>query len=886
MSNEINPLFKKVVGLTEGEVARSREEHGNNILTPPKKTPLWKLYLEKYKDPIIQILLVAVVFSLGLAIMDGGFVETLGIIIAIILATTIGFWFEMDAARKFDVLTALGEESPVKAVRSGKVVEVARKDVVVGDMIIIEVGDKIPADGILIESTDLQVDESSLTGEPVADKHADPDRNDPEATYASNLVLRGTMVMDGRGVYEVSRVGDATEIGKVAINSTEASEVETPLNMQLKRLSRTISNWGIILSVAAFVIFLARDIIVDSHGTWHSANYLDMVRIVLEYFMMAVTLIVMAVPEGMPMAVTLSLALNMRRMLRNNNLVRKLHACETMGAVTVICTDKTGTLTQNLMQVSDLAGYGAPGLMDQAMAFNTTAHLDEDEGTGIGNPTEVALLLWMKGRGTDYRKIRKERDIEFQLPFSTERKFMATVARAGKRRMLFIKGAPEIVMGFCDPDDASLGDARERFASYQRQAMRTLALACRELTDGERGEDLDFGPGLGLTLQAAVAISDPIREDVPDAVRQCLDAGIKVKVITGDTSATAIEISRQIGIWDDATPGDAHITGAEFSTLGEEEALGRVPGIRVMSRARPADKQRFVKLLQRHDEVVAVTGDGTNDAPALNHAHVGLSLGSGTSVAKEASDMTLIDDSFRSIVNAVLWGRSLYRNLQRFLFFQLVVNVAALLLVLGGAVIGTDIPLTVTQILWVNLIMDTFAALALSSLPPSAEVMEDRPRRQSDFIITKGMARGILGIGVSVFAVMFAMLLLFMDADKQIPLHELSVFFTAFVMFQFWNLFNAKSFGSVHSAFSGIQEDRGLLLVLAVILAGQWLIVTFGGSMFRTEPLSPLEWLAIMAATSLVMWAGEIWRLAMRAGKQHHGGDGNQPKLRCEPSRT
>ncbi len=864
MSNEVNSLFKNPRGLTDNEVIRSRSEHGDNILTPPKRTPLWKLYLEKYKDPIIKILLLAVVFSLALSIIEGGFVETLGIIIAIVLATTIGFWFEMDAAKKFNVLTALGEESLVKVLRNGKVVQVARKDIVVGDVVIIEVGDKMPADGTLIESTDLQVDESSLTGELVANKHADPKLNDPEATYPSSKVLRGTMVMDGRGVYQVTEVGDATEIGKVARSSTEVTSVKTPLNIQLEKLSKVISNWGIGISIAAFVIFLGRDIITDPDGIWHSTNYIEMVRVVLEYFMMAVTLIVMAVPEGMPMAVTLSLALNMRRMLKNNNLVRKLHACETMGAVTVICTDKTGTLTQNKMQVSDLVEYKTLGLMREAIALNTTAYLDEEDGKGIGNPTEVALLLWLDSKRTDYKTIRKDYPIELQVPFSTERKFMATVVKVANKRMIFVKGAPEIVAGFCDLDGNTLSEIRKRLAGYQNQAMRTLAFACREMTNDEAAEGIVFDENLHLTFQAVVAINDPIRLDVPDSVKKCLDAGINVKVITGDTSATAIEISRLIGIWDKSTPATAHITGSDFAALSDKEAFERVMEIRVMSRARPTDKQRFVNLLQKHDEVVAVTGDGTNDAPALHHAHVGLSLGSGTSVAKEASDMTLIDDSFGSIVNAVLWGRSLYRNLQRFLFFQLVVNVTALLLVLGGSCIGTEMPLTVTQILWVNLIMDTFAALALSSLPPSEEVMSDKPRKRTDFIITKGMAKGIFGIGITLFIAMFLMLLHCSGLTGEMHVHELSLFFTTFVMFQFWNLFNAKSFGSTHSAFEGFFQDRGLVLVLALILVGQWLIVTFGGMMFRTEPLSLIEWIVIIVATSSVMWAGELWRLVKR----------------------
>lgn len=865
MSNEINPLYSNLRGLTDSEVSKSRQEHGENTLTPPKRTPLWKLYLDKYKDPIIKILLVAAVISLALACINGEFIESVGIILAIVLATTIGFWFEMDAAKKFNVLTALGEESPVKVRRDGKVVEVARKDIVVGDVVIIEVGDEIPADGTLIESTDLQIDESSLTGEPIITKHADPEKNDTEATYASSKVLRSTMVMNGRGTYQVTEVGDATEIGKVSRASTEITAVKTPLNLQLDKLAKLISKFGIGISVAAFIIFLTRDIVLDSEGIWASTDYLRMAETVLQYFMMAVTLIVMAVPEGMPMAVTLSLALNMRRMLKNNNLVRKLHACETMGAVTVICTDKTGSLTQNKMQVADMKQYDADdALFRSAIALNTTAHLDEEGGKGIGNPTEVALLLWLEKNGVDYRALRKDEDIEAQLPFSTERKYMATIGKIGGKRILMVKGAPEIVASFCDITPEARQEIGDRLRGYQNQAMRTLAFAYRVLADGEQADMTAVAAGPKLTFQAVTAISDPIRLDVPDAVKQCVSAGINVKIVTGDTSATAIEIARQIGIWNAETPAEAQITGPDFAALSDDEAYQRVAKLRVMSRARPTDKQRLVNLLQKRGEVVAVTGDGTNDAPALNHAHVGLSLGSGTSVAKEASDMTLLDDSFGSIVNAVMWGRSLYRNIQRFLYFQLIVNVTALLLVLGGSVIGTELPLTVTQILWVNLIMDTFAALALASLPPSREVMKDKPRKQSDFIITRGMAQGIIIIGLLFFCFLFGMLIHCNQSKGALHVHELSIFFTTFVMLQFWNLFNAKSFGSNHSAFHAFTHDNGLLLVLAIILGGQWIIVTFGGKMFRTDPLSLQEWLVIIAATSPVMWIGEIWRCIKR----------------------
>lgn len=840
-------------GLNDQQVEQSRREHGENLLTPPKRTSLLRLYLEKYNDPIIRILLVAAVASLALAFFHKDFIETIGIVLAIILATTIGFYFERDAAKKFDVLTALGEESPVKVRRNGTVTEIPRKDVVVGDVIIIEVGDEIPADGRLIASTDLQIDESSLTGEPIISKHVVTDEtpSDKEATYPSDTVLRSTMVMNGNGVAVVTAVGDSTEIGKVARKATEMTAVKTPLNIQLGKLAKLISKIGTGVSVSAFVIFLTHDIMTNP--LWQGTDYLKMAEVTLNYFMMAVTLIVMAVPEGLPMAVTLALALNMRRMLKSNNLVRKLHACETMGAATVICTDKTGTLTQNRMQVADMVVTAHEELMASAIALNTTANID-NEGKGIGNPTEVALLLRLRDKGTDYAEIRRTAEIKDRLPFSTERKYMATVAQVDGKDWLFVKGAPEIVMGFCNITDDEKARITAQLRAYQNKAMRTLAFACRQ-TDAMNVE--------GLTLQAVAAISDPLRTDVPDAVGECHSAGIQVKIVTGDTSATAVEIARQIGIWKDDTPATDQITGPDFAALSDEEAYRRVESLKVMSRARPTDKQRLVQLLQKHGEVVAVTGDGTNDAPALNHAHVGLSLGSGTSVAKNASDITLIDDSFQSIVKAVMWGRSLYRNIQRFIFFQLIVNVTALLLVLGGSIIGTELPLTVTQILWVNLIMDTFAAMALASLPPSHEVMKDKPRNQNDFIINSKMAYGILTMGVLFFLVMLGMLIYCercCSVSGAISVKALTIFFTAFVMIQWWNLFNAKTLGTNHSAFNELLKDPGLLLTLCIILAGQWLIVTFGGKMFRTEPLSAEEWLCIIAGTSVVLWIGEIIR--------------------------
>ena len=867
----------KRIGLTDEQVKQSREQHGKNVLTPPQRTSLWKLYLDKYRDPIIQILLVAAFVSLILAFIEKNFMETIGIFVAVFLATTVGFYFERDAAKKFNLLTALSEEQPVKVRRNGKVMEIPRHDVVVGDVVLVEVGDEVPADGELIVCNDLQINESALTGEPVAEKSLE---GGGDGAYPRNVILRSTMVMNGRGEFVVTAVGDATEIGKVAKKSTEQTSVETPLHMQLDKLAKMISKVGSVVSVAAFFIFLIHDILTNP--AWGGKDYFYMAEIVLKYFMMAVTLIVMAVPEGLPMAITLSLALNMRRMLKSNNLVRKLHACETMGAVTVICTDKTGTLTQNKMQVSALElKQGDEALLDTAIALNSTAELND--GKPIGNPTESALLLWLDAQGKDYEELRKQVNVLKQLPFSTERKMMATLAEVDGETYLFVKGAPEIVMKKCIIEDRMQRQSAEELDEWQHKAMRTLAFAYKKVEASimrtsrtSTAEVVALLDANDLQLQAIAAIADPIRPDVPAAVQECRHAGIEVKVVTGDTAATALEIGKQIGVFEDEPENigadgsltsldQQMITGEQWETLSDEEAYERAKDIRVMSRARPTDKQRLVAMLQKRGEVVAVTGDGTNDAPALHYAHVGLSLGSGTSVAKEASDMTLLDDSFKSIANAVMWGRSLYRNLQRFLFFQLVVNVAALLLVLGGSVIGTEMPLTVTQILWVNLIMDTFAALALASLPPSHEVMKDKPRKASDFIINKSIGFGILFCGIVFFLVMFALLVYCERRGKGgVDVHELTMFFTTFVMIQFWNLFNAKALMSHHTAFRHFLKDKGMILVLVLVLVGQWIIVTFGGEMFRTTPLSLHEWLLIIGSTSVVLWAGELWRTFKR----------------------
>ena len=835
----------------------SRLEHGENVLTPPRRQSMWRLYLEKYQDPMVRILLVAAVVSLVLSFVKNDYIETIGIIAAVILATTVGFYFERDAARKFDVLTQLGEEQRVKVIRSVtpnssltpnssptgegnykgeesqcQVMEIPRREVVVGDIVIIETGDEVPADGTLFEATDLQVDESSLTGEPLTTKSLNHQK---VSAYPSDLLLRSSMVMNGTGRYVVTAVGDETEIGHVARQATEITGVKTPLNMQLDRLAKFISKVGSAVSIAAFLVFLVHDVLTQP--LWHTDDYVGMAEVVLKYFMMAVTLIVMAVPEGLPMAVTLALALNMRRMLKSNNLVRKLQASETMGAVTCICTDKTGTLTENRMTVVDVRRMKDDRRCDLAIALNTTATHD------VGNPTEQALLRWLQEQGVDYQQLRNEHSLTSRLPFSTERKYMSTTVGD----TVYIKGAPEVVMDMCDLTTDEREKIQKQLLEWQQHAMRTLAIAQDK------------------TLLAIVAISDPLRKEVPAAIRQCERAGIDVKIVTGDTAQTAMEIARQTGVLTEQLGNNGIITGAEFAALSDEEALKVIRELKVMSRARPTDKQRLVSLLQQQGEVVAVTGDGTNDAPALNRAHVGLSLGSGTSVAKEASDITLIDDSFRSIVHAVMWGRSLYKNLQRFIFFQLVVNATALLLVLFGAFIGTEMPLTITQILWVNLIMDTFAAMAMTTLPPSREVMQEKPRSRDAFIITPGMIRGIGIIGGLFFVVTFALLYYFERiAGIDIDNTELTIFFCIFVMLQWWNLFNARSLGSNHSAFHNLKGSLVFLFVLVSVLIGQWLIVTCGGKMFRTVPLSLTQWLWIIVGTSPVLWIGEVYRLIAR----------------------
>ena len=895
----------RYIGLNDQQVAESRRIHGSNVLTPPAKVSEWKLFLEKFSDPLILILLVAGVLSVAISIYEyvaldeGGYVffEPVGIFMAIILATTLAFYFERKADKEFSLLNKVNDDVKVQVVRNGLTVEIPKKDVVVGDVVLLNTGEEIPADGHLEEAVSLNVDESTLTGEPVAHKTVNPDDFDPEATFPSDAVMRGTKVMEGHGVMTVTAVGDSTENGKVFEAAQIDDSVKTPLNEQLEGLGSLITK---VSYAFALLIVLGRVIMYFTNPTIEF-EWVHFMAYFLQTLMIAVTLVVVSVPEGLPMSVTLSLAYSMRRMIKTNNLVRKMHACETMGATTVICTDKTGTLTQNQMQVSDTSFYGLPdqslspltdGLargIAEGIAVNSTAQLDMSDPAhpvALGNPTEGALLLWLNGQGLDYMTLKESVNVIGELPFSTERKYMATlVRRADGSEWLYVKGAPEIVVSLCGifPEGVTRESLDALLLSYQNQAMRTLGFACGEIPAGTTVDMQDISALSGLLrFVGVVAISDPVRADVPQAVSEVRNAGIKVKIVTGDTPATAREIGRQIGLWEDADGDRNIITGTEFAALSDAELHDRVDDLKLIARARPMDKKRLVEALQARNEVVAVTGDGTNDAPALKAAHVGLSMGDGTSVAKEASDITIIDNSFTSIGRAVMWGRSLYRNIQRFILFQMTVNVAASFIVLAGAFMGMQSPLTVTQMLWVNLIMDTFAAMALATLPPSYSVMEEKPRSRSAFIINKAMAWLIVGVGALFFFMLFALLWYFQHTDLdsltqmwQVPFlpvnkglspYELSMFFTIFVFLQFWNMFNAKAFATGRSALhmKGCSEFVGIVIG---IFLGQIAIVQLGQEFFNVVPLKLVDWVIIIGGTSVVLWVGEICRLFGRNRK-------------------
>lgn len=888
---------QKYTGLTDAKVLESRQKYGANILTPPKKESLLKKFLEKFSDPLIIVLLVAGALSVGISIYEFVglhegvvvFFEPIGIFVAILLATGLSFYFEYKAEKEFEILNQVNDEEPIVVVRNGNAIEVPKRDVVVNDIVMLNTGNEIPADGILLEAVALQVDESTLTGEPICGKTIVESDFDKEATFPSNHVMRGTNVKEGTGVYLVTAVGDATENGKVFEAAQIDSSVKTPLNEQLERLGTMISK--ISYCIAALII-IGRMAMYFSAG--NTFEWVEFIAYLLETFMLAVTLVVVSVPEGLPMAVTLSLAYSMRRMLKTNNLVRKMHACETMGATTVICTDKTGTLTQNRMTVyetnffalsnnKDIVNSEEGRLIVEGIAVNSSASLDRSDTQNpkvLGNPTEGALLLWLNKNGLDYINLKNSAPIEGQIPFSTERKYMATLVRSAAigKRVLHVKGAPEIVLGLCQNIQGEWDKQRIEalLLSYQQQAMRTLAFAYAIVPDEiEPIQDSKIAD-VELTFMGVVAISDPVRLEVPGAVKDCTDAGISIKIVTGDTSATAKEIGRQIGLWKDEEDDDKNIiTGPEFAALSDEELRRRILDFKIISRARPLDKKRLVETLQSLGQVVAVTGDGTNDAPALSAAHVGLSMGDGTAVAKEASDITIVDNSFASIARAVMWGRSLYKNIQRFVLFQLVVNVVACLIVLTGAFLGSESPLTVTQMLWVNLIMDTFAAMALASLPPSMSVMNDKPRRREDFIITRAMKWTIVATGFIFYVFLVALLWVFQNYDivsmtqllsgdwgtqiEGLTVKEISFFFSLFVFLQFWNMFNARAFDTGRSAlhFSGAGAFVAIALVIVV---GQWVIVTIGGEMFTVTKLQFIDWVIMLGITSVTWIIPELYR--------------------------
>ena len=878
----------RYTGLTDSEVEQSRALHGVNLLTPPEKVSLLKKFLEKFNDPLIIILLIAGALSIGISCYEywvlrqgaGVFFEPLGIFMAILLATGLAFIFELKADKEFALLNQVNDDQPVQVIRNGHTTLVPKRDVVVDDIVILNTGDEVPADGELLEAVSLNIDESTLTGEPVCRKTVIADQFDPDATFPSNHAMRGTKIMEGHGVMRVFAVGDSTENGKVYESARIDDSVRTPLNEQLDRLGKLITRASYVIAALIVIGRIAMYFINISDWDW-----IGFIAYFLQTLMIAVTLIVVAVPEGLPIAVTLSLAYSMRRMLKTNNLVRRMHACETMGATTVICTDKTGTLTRNQMQVADIKIFGNPPaeILYEGLAVNSTASLDltADTPQVLGNPTEGALLLWLRKQGEDYSRLRDNALRIEELPFSTERKYMATMVQSvtGKK-ILYVKGAPEIIFGMCkDTSGVTKEEIDAQLSVYQGQAMRTLGLAYAERQDN--GSPFQDGKitDAPLIFLGIIAISDPVREDVPEAVREVSEAGIKIKIVTGDTPGTAKEIGRQIGLWDDNVDTDENIiTGSEFADLDDATLRKRVNSLKIIARARPLDKKRLVEGLQANNEVVAVTGDGTNDAPALKAAHVGLSMGDGTSVAKEASDITIIDNSFSSIGRAVMWGRSLYRNIQRFILFQMTVNVAACLIVLIGAFMGMQSPLTVTQMLWVNLIMDTFAAMALASLPPSAGVMREKPRSRAAFIINRPMWRSIIGTGGIFFIILLALLYYFEHTDLTslsqighltlgsstgLSGYELSLFFTIFVFLQFWNMFNARAFGTGRSAFH-FKDCGGFILIAVMIFFGQILIVECGGEFFNVVPLALTDWIIIIVSTSTVLWIGEMVRVFRR----------------------
>lgn len=952
-------------GLTPPQVEASRQNHGSNVMSPPDRIPAWRQFLGKFDDPVIRILIMAAVIAISLGVVDGNYVEGIGIIVAIALATSLAFINEYKANQEFDILNQMNDEVPIKVIRDDGFTTVPKKDLVVGDIVIIELGDEIPADSNVMEAVSLHINEASLTGEAEAVEKIPTSKLaetvEADTAYPADRVLRGTVVTDGHGTLEVIAVGDRTEIGKTAQSVCEITGIETPLKQQLDRLSRLIGVIGLAIAILIDIALVVRGIITGtlnlSLGQWYIVALLTISLVIslvrvwlpivydglelggvdvklpewleedhaigwikssligllvfgvgiaigygddwiphvisdwippaaasefLTYFMIAVAVIVVAVPEGLALSVTLSLAYSMRKMTKQNNLVRRMHACETIGAATVICSDKTGTLTMNQMRVQNinfpsLENAVPSDLLIDAMAANSTANLEQHPGQkskAIGNPTEAALLLWLEEHKIDYISKRNSFVINHQLAFNSERKYMTTlgISATQNQEILHIKGAPDILLGSCkfylsengviplDPDIQRF--TAQELKNYDAEGMRTLGFAYVPQPQ-LKTSDIKLTEQQDLVWLGFVAIADPVRPEVPEAVQQCRQAGIDIKMITGDSLLTAAQIASQIGIIDENDTSDSYITGAQLRNMDDELATKTLKKVRVIGRARPQDKQRIVQLLQAQGEVVAVTGDGTNDAAALNQAQVGLAMGSGTFVAKEASDIILLDDSFASVKQAVLWGRSLYQNIQKFILFQLTINVVACIIALLGPFIGINLPFTVIQLLWVNLIMDTFAALALATEPPSDRVMEVPPRNPQDFIISKAMSVSILTVG-SIFLIILGGFLLYVQSNGEVTAYELSLFFTSFVMLQFWNLFNAKCFGSKDSVLSQLFKNPSFLAIAGVIFIGQVLIVQFGGNIFRTVPLHLTDWLWIVGLTSLVLWIGESNRAIVR----------------------
>lgn len=991
-------------GLTDALVLESRAKFGANVLTPPEEDSLWNQIKEVcnhpiaiamfvlialsailagvlvgsmgssiwvmpaivsvatllilivgffggFGDPLFKILITAFVLSMGISIYEyewnnaewTAFFEPIGIIVALILATSIAFWLEKNNEKTFQSLNQSNDDEPVKVIRNGQVCQVPRKDIVVGDIVKLETGEEVPADCKLLDCLNLTVDESSLTGELLANKSLNPNAY-PDATYKANEIKKGTNIIEGYCTAEVSQVGMNTECGEVYKSLNEGAAItvgwfvknnttdeivgkysteddandaleeylskhedddvvveqplidrmrvrkgsETPLSRKLNGLADWITNasyW-----IAAFIIvgrlvwfFVSRDINSSSGEFW-----VELVSYFLQTIMIAVTLVVVAVPEGLPMSVTLSLAFSMRKLMKSNTLPRTMHACETMGATSVICTDKTGTLTKNQMEVVDSEiACSDKKLVAEMIAVNTTANLDFTDKKNpkvIGNPTEGALLLWLQKNDFDYLEVRDKVQVIDCLPFTTENKYMATIANSAVigKKVVYVKGAPEILLDICEISAENKSVIEKELLSYQNRAMRTLGLAYTELSDTENIFKDGKLVAKNLKFVGIFAIQDDIREGVKESIADCMKAGIAVKIVTGDTPATAKEIGRKIGLWKDTDNDKNIITGAELAMLTDRQLQERAMDLKIIARARPMDKKRLVEALQNLDQVVAVTGDGTNDAPALNKADVGLSMGNGTAVAKDASDMIIQDNSFSTIANAVMWGRSLYKNIQRFLLFQLTVNVAACFLVLFGAFLGTESPLTVTQMLWVNLIMDTFAAIALSALPPQKSVMNEKPRNPKAFILDHSLLRNIFGVGGFFFVMLLVMLVIFQHADIQsmndllklnfsfgernpVSTYELTLLFTVFVITHMGYMFNARGYKTGGSGWN-LKGCDGFLIIATTVTLGQIAIVQIPmlNSFFNVERLPLTDWSIIFIIGFLVTGVRELKHLILK----------------------